>query len=203
MPTGTGWIIYNGHLPGQKFLDFAEWLKQAAAKKGIDTSIYKNNDLLAYLHTTSLDILAKQSNSFPDFVIFTDKDIYLARQLELSGIPVFNSARSIEISDDKIASYQVLAEHRLPIPKTIIAPKCISHSLPVDLSFVQHASNTLSIPLMLKESYGSFGEQVYLFHSYDDLLAKVQALQGRPFVFQECVMTSYGKDKRLHVVGDR
>src|SRR5699024_6133662 len=43
----------------------------------------------------------------------------------------------------------------------------------------------------------------YLVHSYDDLLAKVQALQGRPFVFQECVMTSYGKDKRLHVVGDR
>lgn len=199
----SGWIIYNGHLPGQKFLDFAQWLQQAAIQKGLQTTIYKNNDLLAHLQTTSCNILTNKTDSLPDFVIFTDKDIYLAKQLEYLGVPVFNNAQAIEVSDDKIATYQTLVKHHLPIPETIIAPKQFSRTIPIDPSFVQQAADTLGLPMILKEAYGSFGEQVYFIHSYDDLLAKVKALQGKPFVFQQYIATSYGKDKRLHVVGEK
>src|SRR5699024_2020738 len=115
-----GWIIYNGQLSGEKFIDFAHWLKAAAKEKQIETSIYKNNDVISFIQGSSFDLLRENEQPLPDFVLFTDKDIYLARQFELMGIPVFNNARAIEVSDDKIASYQALASHDLPIPKTII-----------------------------------------------------------------------------------
>ena len=199
----NGWIIYNGVLPGQQFLDFANWLQNAAFLKNIKTVIYKNNELLAYLTGDSFDLLGDRTDLMPDFVIFTDKDIYLARQLELLGIRVFNSAKAIEISDDKIATYQVLAQEKIDIPKTIIAPKTFGVQIKLETSFSQYVEDTLSFPMVLKEAYGSFGEQVYLVHTHEEMLSKVNELNGKPFVFQEFIATSYGRDMRLHVVGNQ
>lgn len=198
-----GWIIYNGNLPGEAFLDFAEWLQVAATRKNIKTTIYKNNEMLSYLTDNSITLLKNNTETLPDFVIFTDKDIYLARQLELLGIRVFNSANAIETSDDKISTYQILAENKLAIPKTIIAPKLFGTADNLDVSFLQHVVSTLTFPMIIKEAFGSFGEQVYLVHTMEEMTKKVKELNGKPFVFQEFVTTSYGKDIRLHVVGDR
>ena len=57
----------------------------------------------------------------PDFVLFWDKDVNLAKSLENKGVPVFNSARSIALCDDKAKTYLAL-ENKLKQPKTIIAP---------------------------------------------------------------------------------
>ncbi|MGY0693175.1 ATP-grasp domain-containing protein [Virgibacillus sp. FSP13] len=196
----NGWIIYNGQLAGTKFLDFAKWLQSAAIKQGIETVIYKNNELFSYLGDNKLTIIGEQL--LPDFVIFTDKDIYLAKQLELLGIPVFNCAKTIEISDNKIATYQVLAQHHLPIPKTIVAPKRFSGSSNLELDIYQQVIDEFGFPMILKEAYGSFGEQVYLVHTQAEMVAKIEQINDKPFVFQELITTSYGKDMRLHVVGD-
>ncbi|WP_099158661.1 ATP-grasp domain-containing protein [Virgibacillus ndiopensis] len=197
----NGWIIYNGHLPGNKFADFAEWLQRAAFKQNIDTVIYKNNDLLTYFGNTHLALL--DEHTLPDFVIFTDKDIYLAKQLELLGVRVFNSSKAIELSDDKIATYQALAKYKLPIPKTIVAPKIFPNTIEIDRSFSQFAIETLGFPMILKEAFGSFGEQVYLAHNQEEMLTKITEILGKPFVFQEFISSSYGRDMRLHVVGDQ
>src|SRR5690625_3654009 len=100
-----GWIIYNGILPSEDFIDFAEWLHEASLRANLTTEIIANNEVLTYLSATSLDLIREQDQSLPDFVIFTDKDIYLARQLELLGVRVFNSADAIAKSDDKIITY--------------------------------------------------------------------------------------------------
>lgn len=196
-----GWIIYNGNLPGNKFLDFAEWMQEAAAKKNSDTTIFKNNELLSYLTSSQLELLQQPKEKLPDYVVFADKDIYLAKQFELLGVRVFNRARAIEVSDDKITSYQLLATQNLPIPKTIIAPKIFSTGQ-LDDNTIQLAVNKLGFPMILKEAFGSFGEQVYLIHTKQELIQKVQSLQGKAFMFQEFISSSYGKDMRLHVVGD-
>lgn len=196
-----GWIIYNGNLPGNKFLDFAEWIQDAATRKNSMTTIYKNNDLLSYLTSNQLGLLRQPTEKLPDYVVFADKDIYLAKQLELLGVRVFNCARAIEVSDDKITSYQLLSQQNLPIPKTVIAPKFFSTGQ-LDLGTIQLAIDKLGFPMILKEAFGSFGEQVYLIHKKEDLIQKVQSLQGKPFMFQEFISSSYGRDIRLHVVGD-
>ncbi|WP_430784999.1 ATP-grasp domain-containing protein [Virgibacillus flavescens] len=198
-----GWIIYNGYLRGDKFLDFAEWLQKAAHLKGISTIILKNNDIIPYLTTNYSKLISEDSQQLPDFVIFTDKDIYLAKQLEQLGIPVYNSSDAIRISDDKILTYQALSDHKLPIPNTIIAPKVFTRDIETDFALCEQAGKTLGFPLVLKEAFGSFGEQVYLIHTPDELAAKVQKLQGTPFIFQEFIESSYGRDIRLHVVGDK
>ncbi|WP_404453272.1 RimK family alpha-L-glutamate ligase [Virgibacillus necropolis] len=199
----NGWIIYNGYLQGNKFLDFAEWLKTAASQKGITTTIWKNNELLPYLTSHHTGLIFNDGHQIPDFVIFTDKDIYLATQLEQMGIRVYNCSDAIRISDDKILTYQALSADNLPIPKTIIAPKIFTNDIEIDHDVCQGAINTLGLPMILKEAFGSFGEQVYLVHTIDELEQKVSSLQGKAFIFQEFIDSSYGKDMRLHVVGDK
>lgn len=199
-----GWIIYNGSLPGNKFLDFAEMFHEAAKRRNITTSIYKNNELITDLND-DLQIIHPNDvhMSLPDFVIYTDKDIYLAKQLELLGVSVFNSADSIDISDDKIASYQLLAKHNIRIPHTIVAPKVYANSLPIDEGWIERIVEKLGLPMVIKEAYGSFGEQVYLVHTREEIITKIKEIGNKPFVFQEFIDSSYGKDLRLQVVGDQ
>lgn len=198
-----GWIIYNGYLPGNKFLDFAEWIQAAASRRNVQTEILKNNELLTYLTENSLEIIRNSTVELPDFVVFTDKDIYLARQLELMGVRVFNSARTIEISDDKIATYQTLAAHNLPIPKTITAPKMFAGSATFNPDDYKEAITKLGYPMIIKEAFGSFGEQVYLVYNEREMHAKLTELQGKPLVLQEFISSSYGRDIRIHVTGEK
>lgn len=198
-----GWIIYNGNLPGDQFLDFAEWLQTAANEQNIRTTIYKNNELLAYLTSHSLTFISSTNKELPDFVIFTDKDIYLAKQLELLGVRVFNSAQAIDTSDDKIATYQMLAQEKLPIPNTIIAPKLFGTAKIQDINFITYVIKTLGFPMIIKEAYGSFGEQVYLIQNKKEMIDKIYEINGKAFIFQEFIESSYGTDLRLHVVGDQ
>ncbi|WP_319418049.1 ATP-grasp domain-containing protein [Virgibacillus necropolis] len=198
----NGWIIYNGYLRGSKFLDFAEWLQEAARQKEVTTSIWKNSELLAYLADQKPTLLHVNDHHLPEFVIFTDKDIYLANQLEQMGIRVYNSSDAIRVSDDKILTYQALSSQNLPIPKTVIAPKVFTNDTDVDYAVCQQAIHTLGLPLIMKEAFGSFGEQVYLVHTEVELEKKAKSLQGKAFIFQEFIVSSYGRDMRLHVVGD-
>lgn len=195
-----GWIIYNGNLPGNKFLDYAEMLQAAAREQGSNATLIKNNDLLSLLSVSNLAILPQ--TELPDYVVFTDKDIYLAKQLEYLGVPVFNSAEAIAISDDKIATYQELAKISLPIPKTIIAPKIFIEGN-FEKRILEQAIDELKLPMVMKEAFGSFGEQVYLIHTKDELYKKVNELGNKPFIFQEFIATSFGVDIRLQVVGNQ
>ena len=197
-----GWIVYNGSLPGNKFLDFAEWLQHAAARAGSKADIIRNNDLLATMQTDGFSLLKPDMVPLPDYCIFTDKDLYLARQLEWMGIPVFNKAKVIEISDDKIATHQALAAKRLPMPKTIAAPKTFLQDSPLEMEQLTKAAKYLGFPMVVKEAFGSFGQQVYLVHSMEELVEQVKQIGGRPFLFQEFVQTSVGKDLRLQVAGE-
>lgn len=200
----NGWIIYNGHLPGKKFLDFVQWLQEAARKKGVSTTIIKNNHLLVRMHGDGSEILSKiKANGRPDFVLFGDKDLPLARQLEAMKIPVFNSSEAIEISDNKIDSYQLFAQHHLPIPETIAAPKIFPHPTELDTESFSEIGEILGFPLVIKEAFGSFGKQVYLVHDENEMLNKAREIQDRPYLFQKFIETSFGRDIRLNVVGDQ
>jgi len=197
-----GWIIYNGQIPGSKFLDFAEWIKCSADRKDSHTQIYKNNELHSLISSKKVTFLKNNQDDLPDYVVFTDKDIYLAKQLELQGVHVFNSSEAIAVSDDKILSYQQLARYNIPIPKTIIAPKTFPGISSFASQTIQVAIDTFEFPMIVKEAFGSFGEQVYLIHNEPELINKVNELRGKPFIFQEFIASSYGQDMRLHVVGD-
>lgn len=195
------WIIYNGFLESNKFKDFAQMLANAATVFGHEAHIVKNDEVLQLL-TTNASAFFNDKSNIPNYILFTDKDIYLAKQLELLGIPVFNSANTIEISDDKIKTYQYLTHSHLPIPKTIVNPKTYGMRAAFDDSYYTAIIDTFGFPFIIKEAFGSFGEQVYLVHDEAELRNYVDTLSDRPFMFQQFIETSYGKDLRLQVIGD-
>lgn len=195
------WIIYNKSLSGDKFTDYAETLSRAAQAKGHTTTLISNHELLAFLSVES-SLLTKEIH--PDYCLFTDKDIYLAQQIEALGIPVFNNAQAIELSDDKNKTYLKLAQHKLPIPETIIGPKTfVKPSAQYLLEILKAVEKTLNYPFIIKEAFGSFGEQVYLIHTQQEALRLMASIYERPYLFQAYIETSYGKDVRIQVVGNK
>lgn len=196
----NGWIIYNGHLQGEKFLDYTNWLKAAGERKGLTIKLVKNTELLVTFTDGKSNL---QLDEQPDFVLFGDKDIPLALELENLGIEVFNRGDAIAICDDKGLTYQQLANHGVPFPKTILAPKVFSGTKLSDFTPYAKVAEQLGFPLIIKENFGSFGQQVYLIENEQKLLDKVGELGSTPHLFQELIQTSYGKDIRLNVVGTK
>ena len=193
------WIIYNGNLQEEKFVDLAQWLDDAAKKHDVTSKLVKNNELFPTVEN-GCAVIKGTSSLLPDFIIFLDKDIALAKHFELMGIPVFNSSECISNCDNKALTFQMLANNGIPMPKTLLAP----------LTFTEHgnlepfdvAIEELGFPLVLKEAYGSFGMQVFLIHSKEDLHKKIKEIGNKPFLLQQFIQSSYGKDIRLNVVGN-
>lgn len=146
-------------------------------------------------HKTNLQLASEKVNT--DFVLFWDKDINLARRLEAEGLPVFNSSSAIELCDDKARTYIHLLD-TVAQPKTMIAPKAFFRA---DMTeFIESAVEILGLPVVFKECFGSFGAQVHLCSTIEEIKALVSE---RPFILQEFVSESAGCDIRLEVVGDR
>jgi len=55
----------------------------------------------------------------------------------------------------------------------------------------------------VKESFGSFGQQVYLVQNAEELANQVRQIGTKPVLFQEFINSSFGKDIRLQVVGNQ
>lgn len=195
----TGWIVYNGFLRDGAFLDFAEMLQEAAVKRHHTVTIKTNDELFNILFKRTT---IKSIDPLPNYVIFIDKDIYLATMLEQLSIPVFNRPQAIQFSDDKITTYLHLVEAGIQIPKTIIAPKTFGEELHIHSNFMQQVIAELNFPFIIKEAFGSFGEQVYLIENNEQLQEKLKIVKGKPFLFQQFIKSSYGVDLRLQVVGD-
>jgi len=192
----NGWVIYNGFLPSDKFRDFALMLQEAAHSKNHQLTLKRNDEI--FNNFTDQYIREK-----PDYILFTDKDIYLANMFENAGIPLFNNASAIEISDDKIKTYERLIRENVPIPKTIVAPKTFGYDIDKEHPLVQHVLKHLGYPFIMKEAFGSFGEQVYLVHNEEDLQRYLSKIDGAPFIFQQFIASSFGIDLRLQVVGNQ
>jgi RimK family alpha-L-glutamate ligase len=197
------WIIYNGSLTSEKFIDQAEMIRISAERKNISCRIYRNDELTMGIHEGNLTLGFLTDGNKPDFVIFLDKDILLARHLEKLGIPIYNPVSAIENCDNKAIMYQILANHGLPIPQTIIAPKVYKGFALKDKQYYQYVINELGFPLIIKEVHGSFGMKVYLINDETAFYAKIKELSGISYLFQKYISSSHGRDIRINVVGDK
>lgn len=181
-----GILVVNRFLNTKKFNELHGHLLNAAGAMGIELKIL-----------TNLDVALETPKA--DFALFWDKDVNAARKIELSGIPVFNSAESIAICDDKARTYIEL-DGKFKQPKTIISPKTFFNN-PGDFEdFVDRSIEILGLPVVFKECFGSFGEQVYLCRSKEEIMTHISE---KPFILQEFAEKYSGADLRLEVVGDR
>lgn len=189
------WIIYNGSLTSDKFVDQANLMQEAAERTGVRATILKNYEVQMDVQNDIQDA--------PDFVVFLDKDTLLARYLKNAGIPVFNDPEVIETCDNKAKQYLELAKHGVAMPKTIIAPKVYPNFTITDSGYYEQVLETLGLPMIIKEGHGSFGMKVYLIQTTEEFDDKVEELRGVDYVFQEFIETSRGRDLRVNIVGDQ
>ena len=184
-----GTLIVNHALGGEKYREQTMLYISAAQKLGIDLNI--NTNALFYGDTPC------------DFILFLDKDILLAKFLEQEGYRVFNSARAIELCDDKALMYLTLRKSGIAIPKTMIVPMTFFKSEWRDNPFVDHAIKTLGFPMVVKEACGSFGWQVWLVNNTDALIDRLNECSPKRVVLQEFIASSRGRDIRINVVGGK
>lgn len=187
-----GWLIENGFLKSAAFDQMYGALENAAARQGISLE-RRANEMFCPLS----DALFLNA---PDFVLFFDKDVRLARQMEQRGLPVFNSARSIALCDDKTLTYLALKD-AVPMPETILAPLTFTNY--GQAAFLDRVGETLKYPYVMKQGCGSFGREVYLVESAAQARAILAPLGERPVLFQRFVRESFGRDARLYIVGGR
>ncbi|MFA5132103.1 MAG: RimK family alpha-L-glutamate ligase [Candidatus Paceibacterota bacterium] len=195
-----GWIIYNGNLANRPvFTSHVKWFIDTAKEHNILLEAKKNTDIL---YTLSNDVTTNSFKEYkPDFVIFFDKDVRLAQSLENLGVKVFNTSRAIEICDDKTLMHIVLAKNNIRTPRTILCPKAFRTFTESELGFLKDVASQLSLPLVIKEAFGSAGNEVYLIHTKEELIRKTIDLSPSPILFQEYIQESKGKDIRVYIVG--
>ncbi len=193
----NGWLIVNSFIDSAKFQDLYDLLLAAAAKRGVKLQLRTGGDILPLVG----DSFAGES--LPDFALFWNKDILLARQLEQAGVRLFNAAAGVAVCDNKACTCLALAHAGIPIPRTVIAPKTFEGVGYTHTDFVDKAIDRLGLPVVIKEVYGSFGQQVYLADTAEDARRIVRDAGHKELILQEYVATSRGRDVRINVVGQQ
>lgn len=167
---------------------------------------FKEEDIILDRMTNdeALIIIDSKKELDYDFILFWDKDINLAYHLENLGYLVFNNAKSIEICDDKAKTALCLENKGIKMPKTIISPFTFNNNpySNYNLLFIDHIIEELNLPLVIKEANGSFGEQVYLARSKEEVIKLSLRLSPKTIIYQEFIKSSAGHDVRIEVVGD-
>ena len=191
-----GWLLVNGFLKSDKFNGLYSFFQKSAEQLNIELELVCSDTLLC----EATDGFSQFER--PDFVLFWDKDVVLAKRLENAGFRLFNSAAAVEICDSKTLTSLQLAGV-VPMPKTVYSPKTFESVGYTDLNFVRRAVDALGLPLVVKEAFGSFGQQVYLARTVEEVEALVQKLAGKDFLLQQFVAESVGRDIRVNVVGGK
>lgn len=192
----NAWIVVNGFISSEKFRELYAFLSRAAEKRGIAIKLKTSDSLTLPIGEKITD------GERPDFVLFWDKDTSLARRLESEGVRLFNSAEAIAICDSKALTAERLAG-KVATPKTVIAPKTFEGVGYCNTEFVEDAARALGLPMVIKEAYGSFGQQVYLADTLDEAKSIVTSLGHKDFIMQEFIAESRGRDVRVNVVGGK
>ena len=185
-------LITNGFFVTPKTEEIRLLLVKAFEQKGIMPIELRNSDFLAGN--------IKHEANF-DAVLFWDKDVLLARYLEGCGYKVINSSEALKVCDDKGISAVTIANAGLNMPKTIIAPFTYANIGYDNVEFLKTVVSKIDFPIVVKESHGSFGQQVYLAHNYDELVELTKRIAPKPMIFQQYIECG-NSDLRLQVVGD-
>lgn len=212
---GKGLLITNRFLRTDKFVEHYQWLSAAAQARGITLDLWDNASRPICYGEQAVSSLAKQMHPY-QFVIYWDKDVRFGRYLMLVcenlKIPVYNSVEAMAICDDKSETYRILqlwneqanhTQEQIPLLPTIVAPMTYANIGYTNLDFLEEVIQRLSIPMVIKECFGSFGQQVNLISEEESLREWTIKLAGTPFLYQRYLRNSHGHDVRLQVVGNQ
>ena len=191
-----GFIVTYAHGLSENARVQAVSLNREFALRGIDAEIVANRNLC---HIDDNGEIVSSLKG--DFCIFLDKDKHASYMLEKSGLRLFNSAKAIELTDDKIMTHIALAGHGIKMPKTHSSPLCYTQDGYPD--FLGEILQSVGLPMVVKEAFGSLGQQVSLARTEEELSALRKQLFFKPHLYQRAITSSFGRDVRIIVIGGK
>lgn len=168
------------------------------ARYNVSVDVFTNDQFFVYIKDGK-----PQCDLQVDFALFFDKDKYSAQLLENCGIRVFNKSRSLMLCDDKMLTHIELAKQNIPMPDTLSGALCYLANSEIDRRYLEKVIDVLGLPVVVKQCHGSYGEQVYLVRTYEELYNLVCSIKMTAHLFQRFVAESYGKDMRVIVIGGK
>ena len=165
-------------------------------KLGVDLDVVINDGTIAMIKDN--DIVVNISKY--DFVIYVDKDIYLARLLEKSGYTLFNKPDFIKMCDDKSLTFIRCTNENIPMPDTITGPLVYTSTTNIHTEFLDKVIEELGLPMVVKKVYGSLGEGVYLVKSKKELVKLYLEICHNPILFQKYIASSNGYSIRVLII---
>lgn len=190
-------IVINGYGLAAGIQHQVKRLTEEFSKRDVKTTIIKNTQVFAYISHKNIDV------SLPkvDFVLYLDKDRYVAQMLEKKGYKLFNNIDSIIKCDDKMLTHICLANEGIKMPTTVSSTLCYTDNGNRD--YLDKVIEIVGLPMIVKENYGSLGKQVYLAKTKERLLKLENELIHVPHLYQEFISSSVGKDYRIIVIGHK
>lgn len=171
--------------------------KEEFSKLEIPLDVFVNDGTLAMIKNSELKVNLPAC----DFIIYLDKDIYLARILEKAGYRLFNKADFIKLCDDKALTNIACVSRGIKMPDTITGPLFYSQELKEEnFKFLDDVIAKLGLPLILKRVYGSLGLGVYLIKTKEELIEAYKEHCRAPILFQKYVGSSYGVSARVIII---
>lgn len=194
-----GLILTNAYADLPSFVYQSERLKEELEALGIPTDIRRNDGFFARVEKDSIaEVLGEYA-----FCVYLDKDKYVSEALERTGMRLFNSHEAVRVCDDKMETYLRLAGKGVPLVKTLAGLLCFMPEAPVKEETARRIESELGYPVIVKESYGSLGKNVYMARDRAELVNVMESVKCCPHLFQQAVQTSFGRDVRVIVVGGK
>lgn len=194
-----GLVIVNAFRLFQDYKHQYERLKSEFLKYNVELDLLTNKEILAYIESDG-NVSAKKLDY--DFIIYLDKDYYIAKMLEVAGYRVFNNAEAIRICDDKMLTHLSLINNDIRMPKTINFPLKFFKEDEYE-GFIDNVIKELGFPFVVKNCFGSLGEQVHLIHCKEEIMEYEKHNHMKPHIFQEYISSSFGQDFRLVTIGGK
>lgn len=195
-----GFILINAYPNGEKFYRQANRIAEELNALGVQTDVLRNGEISACATTGTICVDLPEIYGFG---IYLDKDKYLGKLLEKKGVRLFNRAEAVEVCDDKMLTSIALTNAKIPVADSIPAPLCYTPNAKTDEKFLKKVANKLGFPLVVKKSYGSFGEGVRLAKNFEELVKISQEFLCIPHFYQKFIAESVGKDIRVMVIGGK
>ncbi|WP_216828820.1 ATP-grasp domain-containing protein [Alkalihalobacterium elongatum] len=186
----NAWLIYSKE-EAVRNEAYINWMIEEGEKLNISIQLLLRENFQLGIINSKLSITYEDKPiKFPDFSIVRVMDPFFSKQLELLGIPVFNSSVISELCNHKARTHQSVSALSIPTVDTMFFNNFTGEISSVPYSF----------PFILKDAQGRGGKQVFFVSSEEELKECVTKLKGKDVVIQRPAGT-IGKDLRVFVIG--
>ena len=111
-----GAIFVNAYFLGDSAAHQLQRMTDALQARGAEVDVFRSDCL-----PVCVDGQMRSTIGERDFIVYLDKDPHLSYSLEKAGYRLYNSARAVEVCDDKMRTCIALCGE-VPMPKTVSSP---------------------------------------------------------------------------------